>query len=129
MERIRIVLGRMPRLLRDILTAGFSAERDVELVDDIRDGEPLETVCARTHPHVIVLETAGTEEGGLEGLFRADPSVKILMLASDGREAQLHRLQWRVDVVPEVSYAGLRDAILAAVRSPMDVSQAGRAWS
>jgi chemotaxis response regulator CheB len=116
----------MPRLLRDILTRGFSAESDMQLVGAIRDGEALVAFCARTSPHVIVLATAETGEGDLEGLFRADPSVKIVMLGSDGRDARLHQLQRRVDLVPEVSFAALRDAILAAVRAPMNASLGGQ---
>lgn len=115
-HRIRILLGPMPQLLRDILRSGFLAEPDMEIVGDIREGSGLVGLCSQRRPDVLVLEADPALEPELEAAIRIDPAIKILAVAPNGRDARMHRLQWRVDVVQEASFRDLRDAILAAVR-------------
>jgi DNA-binding NarL/FixJ family response regulator len=115
-DRIRILLGPMPQLLREILKSGFLAEPEMEVVGDTREGEGLVGLCAERRPDVIVLEADEAFESELASAIRINPALKILAVAPSGRDARMHQLQWRVDVVPDVSFIDLRDAILAAVR-------------
>ena len=116
MGRIRILLGPMPQLLREILRSGFLAEPDMEVVGDAWEGEGLAGLCAERKPEVIVLQADEAFESELESVVRIDPALKILAVTPSGRDARLHRLQWRVDVVPDISFTDLRDAIRAAAR-------------
>lgn len=106
----------MPQLLRDIFRSGLLAEPDVEIVGETEDGAGLLTLCAECRPDVVVLQADDDLEARLESSVDIDRAVKIFAVASDGRDARMRRLQWKVDMVQEVSFTELRDAIVGAAR-------------
>ena len=115
MDRIHVLLGPMPQLLRDILTSGFLADADVVIVGDTGDPAGLLALCTECRPDVVVLQSDDGLESQLQSTARIDRDLKIVAVATSGREARMHRLRWQVDVVPELSFEDLRDAVVRAV--------------
>jgi DNA-binding NarL/FixJ family response regulator len=114
-NRIRILSGEMPRMLREIVEDAVRSQPDMELVDS-SDGHDLPMAIKREHADVlIVAEHRADEPVSHEQLLLENPRLKILVVSRDGREAHLLEF-WRVPVA-EVSLQGLVGAIRAAVGS------------
>ena len=92
---IRILLFRVPGVLRDVLAETFRVEPDIQLVDH-SDAAPEITPesLARTEPDVVIL---GLEVGerpliSLE-LFGLLPGLKLVALEGQGREISIYELR------------------------------------
>jgi len=117
-ERIRILLGVMPRMLRDILCSAMNGESDLAVVCRLAEGETLLDAVQRTQPEVVVLGL-GTERSPAVGeLLGAHPYMKVLTVSADGRLAAVHDLRRHVDHLGEASPGELLSAIRAAVSAP-----------
>src|SRR5262249_1710782 len=93
---IRIVLGDLPRLLRDIIAEAVRREADMMLVEADADvvivaDDPPD--CGARHRQALV----------------EHPELKILVVSDDGRTAQL--LEFRRRLMSDVSPRALVDAI------------------
>ena len=126
LDRINVLLGPMPQLLRGILSSGFLADPDVVIVGDTGDGERLLALCMERRPDVVVLQSDEDLESQLAATAHIDHDLKIVAVATSGREARMHQLRWQVDVVPELSFEDLRDAVVRAVPPAARLSSAGR---
>ena len=101
MEPIRVLIADMPGVLRGVVRHSLETHDDVTVVDELTSPAPLAEAVARTGAQVVVVD-AGHPEARCEW-----PSVVLLALAPDGREA------WRVEPLGELS----PEALAAAVRS------------
>ena len=109
MSRIRILIGGMPRMLRDIVGDAIARQPDMELV---ASGEPTElaTTIARQQPDAVILaeEGPGLNVARVELAFGVG-RLRILVLTGAGREA--HWVELQQIAVSEVSPQGLVETI------------------
>jgi DNA-binding NarL/FixJ family response regulator len=126
LDRIQVLLGPMPQLLREILTSGFVADPDVVIVGETGDDVSLLALCTERRPDVVVLQSDSELESRLQSTVSLEHDLKILAVATSGREARMHRLCWQVDVVSELSFGELRDAVVHSVPLARRLSSAGR---
>jgi DNA-binding NarL/FixJ family response regulator len=117
-QRIRILLGRMPRMLRDILYDAITSQTDLAVIEQA-DDDALCATLSRADPDVVVLELR--EQGSRQEvaeLLRRYPRATVLGVSPDGREAMLYALRPNVDFLYDTSPRGLLDAIRAALSAP-----------
>jgi DNA-binding NarL/FixJ family response regulator len=117
-ERIRILLGAMPRLLHDILCSAMAGESDLAVVGQLAEGDALLDAVRRTHPEVVVLGLEGDRPPILGELLGANPHVKVLTVSADGRLAAVHGMRRHVDHLGDASPGELLRAIRASVSTP-----------
>lgn len=108
-SRIRILIGGMPRMLRDILEDAIGAQPDMEIVAP-REAADLPAAIQRQQPHVVILAQDGP---GLNIARVANGSaagqICVLVISDTGHHARLVRL--RQTAVDDVSPKGLVEAI------------------
>jgi hypothetical protein len=114
LNRVRILVGDMPRMLREIVEDAVGLQADMELVDQI-DGDDLSTAIRVRQAAVAIVAEAVADGPGHEQLLVDNPQLKLFVLTGDGMEA--HLLEFRHIPVSEVSPQGLVNAIRAAVGS------------
>jgi chemotaxis response regulator CheB len=114
---IRVMLGKMPAMLRGILEETFAGQGDIMLVG-LSDSRPsLSELVTAHNPDVLIVgvERADWATGFAE-LFVDHPSLRILAIGEDGRSAMMQELyirRWRVaDLSPR--------SIVAAVRASLE---------
>jgi hypothetical protein len=115
--RIRVFLGPMPAILRDILNETLGSQDDVILVGAGSEDSALRDGVATLSPDVVVV---GVEQldaaGGYVDLFRDHLDLRLLAIRNDVRSAAIHEFRIRRCQVAELSSA----TILAAVRGGCD---------
>jgi hypothetical protein len=91
-ERIRIVVAAMPRMLRDIVKYTVSTDDQVELVREYTERIDLAATVARDRPHFVIVgsEAFGSEQ--VAAALAASPTLSVLALTADGRKLHLHEL-------------------------------------
>lgn len=121
----RIVLARMPQLLRDLLRDSLEQHPHVVVEDDVGH-EDVGSIMARTHADGLILAAPGGSESAFSNeeiaraLFRS-PRTRILMVSDGGTTARLHELLPTITLVSDVTPSGLGDAIL----SRLDAARVG----
>lgn len=119
MPSIRIVVGRMPRLLREIVINSLSHQEGLEVVD--ATGADLRRLLAVTAGQVLVLSGGGALlSAGEEQLLRSRPRLCVLVLDPGGRQAALYESEPgkrpRRRRLPEVSM----EHLVAEIRAYVD---------
>ena len=113
---MRIVLGTMPQMLREILREVLGDEPDMTVVREVQSDEDLLSAVVREEPDVVVVESAAGDLGVVGArVLRDRPAASVVGLTPDGRWAAIYQLRPLRTVVREVSPAGLREAIRSAV--------------
>lgn len=117
MSSIRVAIGEMPLLIREIVVGLIAAERDMEIVGEEQSTPELLRLVEQARPDVVVLDqcSADLPEAGRR-LLAERQRLKLLVLAQDGRTASLHRLEAEEVALGAVSPASLVDVIRAASR-------------
>jgi hypothetical protein len=124
--RIRVFLGPMPAILRDILDETFGSQDDVILVGTSNEDAALRDAVDALSPDVVVVGIEQHDRAdGYVDLFREHPDLRLLAIRNDVRSAAIHEFRVRRCVVAELSSA----TILAAIRGGCDAieSSAGAA--
>jgi DNA-binding NarL/FixJ family response regulator len=114
-DRIRILVGEMPRMMREIMEDAVRSQSDMKLIDG---GEGFDLPTAIKGKHVDVLIVSEHRVGdpvSHQQLLLEKHRLKVLVMSRDAREA--HLLEVRQMPVAEVSPQGLVEAIRLAVRS------------
>jgi hypothetical protein len=116
MGPIRVLLGGLPGILRDILEETFASQSDVMLVVEDR-GDPGASLRNAVDVHAPDVVIVGVDRQDWVGdyleLFRDHPLLRILAIRNDGRGAVMHELSIRRYRVTDLT----PPAILAAVRA------------
>jgi DNA-binding NarL/FixJ family response regulator len=112
---IRVVLGTLPPLLRDIVRATLTRDDDVEIVNEVARLDEIAPALERAEGDVAVMGVAPTEWTGLSDFLRqllaGHPHLTVIALANDGRSGYLYRLQPRGVVIDDISPRSLVQAI------------------
>jgi hypothetical protein len=124
---IRVLLARMPRLLRDILTDRIGAEADMELVGFV---EPVEALAARIGESAADVVVVGTEPEEATPVWREvlarHPYTKLLAIEGVGRTASLYELRPTRTRLGEASPTSVAEWIRRAVRPVRLATRAGQ---
>ena len=103
------MLAHLPPLLHGILASAVAEQPDMERTDDVAASLPLADRVALARPDVVV--TGGDDGEQHLRLLRANPALRVLAIAADGKSATLYELRPHATVMHEVSLARVLDAI------------------
>lgn len=107
----------MPPIMRDIVTAAFANEPDVEVVG-AADKRSLQSTLMKLRPDVLVVGRHRPDLTFAQEVWAHSPYIKVLMISGRGRSAVVYALRPERMEVGDVSPAGLvaaiRDACNAA---------------
>lgn len=112
LSHIRILIGAMPRMLRDILEVAIGAQPDMELVGSSQAADLL-TAIERQQPDVVILaqEGIGLNVARVE-LAPATRRLGVLVVTAAGREFRL--AEFRQISVSDASSHGIVETIRAS---------------
>jgi DNA-binding NarL/FixJ family response regulator len=118
MARIRVVLGTMPVLLRDIVRETVAAQTDdVEILAEVATRGEIATAVRRTEADVAVVGVEHLDWNDLRdflhSLLAEHPRLSVIALANDGRDGWIYRLRPSSAAIHDVSPAALVQAIRA----------------
>jgi DNA-binding NarL/FixJ family response regulator len=116
-ERVRVVLAGLPRMLADIVHRVLTEAPDLEITHTLAEFEGLMDTLDLGDTDVVV--TGHGPNGNLEQfatILRAHPSLRIFALEGDGRRAVMYELQPHSVPLGDVSPEGLIEAIRSTVR-------------
>jgi DNA-binding NarL/FixJ family response regulator len=117
-DRIRVVVSGMPRMLREMVTALVQAQADMAVVGAASSDAELHPLALRTAPDVVILavDDDGVPAAGRELVYR-EPHVKLIAVAAAGRQAWLYELRPVERPLGEMSPEVLVETIRAAAGS------------
>ena len=112
MDRIRILLAEVPRMLREIIESVIAGQHDMSIVGAIDTRDRVATALGQTPADVVIVglrtgETAAT----LDPMLFEQPRLKMLAIGSNGRSSSLYELRPYTIPLGDVSPQGLIDAI------------------
>jgi DNA-binding NarL/FixJ family response regulator len=108
---IRVVVGEVPRLLRDIIEDAVRREADMTLVE--AGGADLAALVRRSRADVAIVADDPPARGAEHRHVLVEhPDLKLLVVTDDGRSAQLLEFRRRLmfDVSPQALVRAIRDA-------------------
>ena len=109
---IRVVVGEVPRLLRDIIADAIAREPDMMLVDE--SSGDIETLVRGADAEVAIVAGDPPDSGARHRQMLVEhPELKILVVTEGGRAAQLLEFRKRLmsDVSPLALVMAIRDAV------------------
>ncbi len=89
---IRVIIADDHPIVREGLLAALSAETDIKVVGEARDGREAEELALKLNPDVIIMDIFMPGRSGLQSLpiiKQKLPGVKVLILTVSDREDQL----------------------------------------
>jgi DNA-binding NarL/FixJ family response regulator len=114
-QPIRILLGEMPRMMREIVEPAVATQADMQVVGAVSARETLASEVGRTRAEVVIVGLdSAPQVPSYEAVLYAHPHLKMLAVVDSGREALLYELRPHTVPLGQVSVAGLLDAIRAA---------------
>jgi DNA-binding NarL/FixJ family response regulator len=117
LERIKIVITNVPRMLREIIAGTLSTQSDMALVGEVSDPEALADAVTRTGADVVIWGAEGCDPAAVRWLLETRPTLKVLGVEDDGRRMLLHELQPHTSPLGELSAEALLTSIRAAYLS------------
>ena len=94
MSDIRVIVGKVPKLLGEIITSAFVSENAMSVIGEARGDDELVGLCERTQPNVIVMGMIDENtEAVAHRLLTRCPLAKIVAFASEGRNTFLFELR------------------------------------
>lgn len=121
MTFVRIVLARLPALLRDITRDVISDEPWAEIVAEYDGAVPLGEAVRAHHAHVVLVGDGPDVESEATALLASARPVGVLAISDDGHESVLYALRPNKEPLGEVSAKRLVDAIRGSVSTPVEV--------
>ena len=116
MERIRILLAGIPRLLREIIESVVATQPDMSIVDINETRERVTAALDDTPADVVIVGLRGGETTStLDPVLYERPQLKLLAISGDGRSSFLYELRPHRVSLGDVSPEGLVDAIRTSV--------------
>jgi hypothetical protein len=111
-EDVRILLGRMPRMLRDIVAELVGSQDDMCIVGESAAGSSLRDLARRLAPHVIILGIDSREiPTDARLLVHEQAAMRVLAVEADGRHAWLYELRPHQVRIGEISAQSLVETI------------------
>jgi DNA-binding NarL/FixJ family response regulator len=113
LERTRVILVDMPRVLREIVRKVLSHEPDVEMVEEDTLDAALAAIRA-SDDCVVVTQLERGERIAIDRLLDTHRKVRVLALSADGRDGAVYELHPKEHLLGEMS----PPVLLAAIRAP-----------
>lgn len=116
MDRARVVVLELPRLVQEIVEHAVGGQPDMEIVADLPTAPTLPAALAEARADVVI---SGAEHGcaALSELLGELPRLKLLAVSDDARNAVLYELRPTRTPLGEVSPQTIVDAIRSARRA------------
>jgi DNA-binding NarL/FixJ family response regulator len=112
--RIRLLLGEMPTLLRNILHDGIAGAEDLELVADVAAPDALAAAIRWHVPDVVVVASGSALDSYRPAaLLRAAPHARVLSIEAGGQQALMYEVRPHHTPLDDVSMKTLLEAIRA----------------
>lgn len=113
--KVRIVLGEMPGLLRDVLERLLAGRDDLAIVGVCESVGELRSSLALLGADIVVIGTDHPEAlGQFVDLFRDHPDLRLLAIRHDARAASMHQMRIRRCRVADLSPPAILSALLAS---------------
>lgn len=91
----RVAFGCLPNLLRTILVRLLQDASDVKLVGETSDPQGLQALLANAKADVLVTSAKGVASSAqCEALLREFAPLRVLVMQGEGRQADLHWLEF-----------------------------------
>jgi Response regulator containing a CheY-like receiver domain and an HTH DNA-binding domain len=114
---IRIVLGKIPRLLRDIVVEVIGSESDMRIVGEAESHTRVDDLLRSAQADVFVIDdSAESEAGGRERLVREHRRLRVLVLSDRGKAAECHWIEPHTALCLDVS----PDQLVSFIRMSFD---------
>ena len=115
---IRVILGEMPGMLREMIGAAIDEAPDMTVVATVDDRSMLASSIAQTEADVLVVSAPdGQGAEALQPLLYRQPRLTLLTIGNNGHSTALHELRPYTLTLGEVSPAELVDAIRASAHA------------
>jgi chemotaxis response regulator CheB len=121
-KRIRVLLARMPALLRDILHHVVESAPDMTIVGQITDSDLAGAAKRLRADAILVAEDTREGAGEYTQLLLRRPKLKVLAIGNEGRNGTLHEMRPQHIPLPEISAETIRDAIRGHGREAQEIS-------
>ena len=116
MDRIRILVGARPGLLRDIVVGAVLAQSDMELIGVHSEALPLQR--AAVPPDVLLVCAHDPDDAtAADKVFARWPRCRVLIVARSGEQIVQYELRPHKQALRELSLAEL----ITAIRCRRDV--------
>jgi DNA-binding NarL/FixJ family response regulator len=120
-KRIRVLLGDMPRLLRELIDGAIAATADIAVVGTVVGTVAAHDQVASSLEHakadVLIIgmpDDADSEQ--IERLLYEQPRLRLVTIGNAGRSTALHELRPITIQLGDVAPEALLDAIRASAR-------------
>ncbi len=120
MEKLRVILGDMPEILRYILRDLMSRQPDMEIVGEVRSPASLPTAIASFRAEVVILTLSPASEWSVCALREQHPGLAILGLSKDSDRAVI----WPPGDGPRPVKMSARAVLAGLRRLRQDIPQA-----
>jgi hypothetical protein len=118
-DPIRVLVTRMPTMLRDIVRAALGSQPDLLLVADVPETVPIARAVQDLQAEIVVVGIdAPGDLHAFDDLLYEIPDTCLVGVTRDGHHAALARLTPQHEVVNEVSAGELLDVVRAAAAGP-----------
>ena len=114
MSRVRVVLTKMPHLLREIVRSILATQADVELDPDPLPSRMLASAAALKHADVLILAEDGTPSDDYAPTLYAHPRLRLIAISDERRQAVLYELRPHRSPLGELSAELLVRAVRGA---------------
>jgi DNA-binding NarL/FixJ family response regulator len=122
-DRIRVLLGNMPRMLRELVGAAVTEAPDISLVGDVDAGDEIAASLDRTDADVLIVSVPDERaRASFEPLLYRNPRLTLLTIGANGRSVALHELRPHTVTLGDVSPTELVAAIRESARARGGVS-------
>ena len=111
MERTRVILAGMPRILREIVEGLVADEHELEIVEE-DDVVVALTTIENGRDSVVITTREGLDRESVDRLLSDSARVRLLVLSGDGRNAARYDLRVDERAFGEMS----QPVLLAAIR-------------
>jgi DNA-binding NarL/FixJ family response regulator len=111
-ERIRIMLASVPRMLAEILQHAIGQSADMASIVTTTGDEDARSAAVRTRPHVVLVGGSPDPQGEVvTALLREVGDGCVVILSGDGRTAVVHRVRALPLTLEDASPEGLLEIV------------------
>jgi DNA-binding NarL/FixJ family response regulator len=116
-KRIRVLLGEMPQLLRELIDGAIGETADIAVVGTVGVREKLAASLEQTNADVLIIGVPDDADGvRLQSLLYDRPRLRLVTIGDAGRSTALHELRPITIPLGDVAPAALLDAIRASAQ-------------
>ena len=110
--RFTVLLGRMPRMLREILLQVMRQRADVEIIE-AENSANLAATAERMAPDVVAVGRPDSDTISARSILAVVPSARFVELSADGRSAVVYSADTAPRTLEGLGAGSLLDLILS----------------